>query len=392
MKLSQTRINNNETSDMCRLCLCTDVKSRSIFREGPTSEHVRSRILDCCPISLFEDVHLPNSICRRCEDKLDVTYEFRQLCRESERVLRARYEFNYFNNTCHVTPLNRDVVRGRDVRTGERGRISTSDSIDEEKLGNDHENETASHGKDPTRSSSDERRIERTNGGSREESAAKYIGACIVGNVQVIHDKCEDRDEETVKPIESLEVPSEVDREFDRSVTRTFSVLEQRENVNLGKTTRSIDDEQGKPYLCDVCSKTFASKSGLRFHLKSHVGTKPYSCRYCSKRFTIPSYVKRHERIHGGDKPFICHVCSAAFASSNGLRYHLRSHTGEANYRCEICGKTFCRHKYLKEHIFTHTGEKPFVCRICGTGYGSSGSLFVHEKKCKYKSNVETYL
>jgi len=39
--------------------------------------------------------------------------------------------------------------------------------------------------------------------------------------------------------------------------------------------------------------------------------------------------------------------------------------------------------KYLKEHRFTHTGEKPYACKICGTAYSHSGSLFVHEKKCK---------
>lgn len=138
-------------------------------------------------------------------------------------------------------------------------------------------------------------------------------------------------------------------------------------------------------YLCDICSKTFASKSGLRFHLKSHNAVKSYPCRYCGKRFVIPSYTKRHEKIHAGDKRFVCQFCSATFASSNGLKYHLRLHSGEANYHCEICGKSFYRHKYLKEHVFTHTGEKPYVCKACGASYASSGSLFVHKKRCKNK-------
>ncbi|XP_050588962.1 zinc finger protein 846-like isoform X2 [Bombus affinis] len=138
-------------------------------------------------------------------------------------------------------------------------------------------------------------------------------------------------------------------------------------------------------YLCDICSKTFASKSGLRFHLKSHDAVKSYPCRYCDKRFVIPSYTKRHEKIHTGDKRFVCQFCSATFASSNGLKYHLRLHSGEANYHCEICGKSFYRDKYLKEHVFTHTGEKPYVCKACGASYASSGSLFVHKKRCKNK-------
>ncbi|KAK1118523.1 hypothetical protein K0M31_014832 [Melipona bicolor] len=139
-------------------------------------------------------------------------------------------------------------------------------------------------------------------------------------------------------------------------------------------------------YLCDVCSKTFASKSGLRFHMKSHTSAaKAHPCRHCGKGFAIPSYARRHERIHAGDKRFVCHFCSAAFASSNGLKYHLRLHSGEANYHCETCGKSFYRRKYLNEHVFTHTGERPYVCKACGASYASSGSLFVHQKRCKNK-------
>lgn len=140
-----------------------------------------------------------------------------------------------------------------------------------------------------------------------------------------------------------------------------------------------------KQYLCHICSRIFASMSGLRFHLKSQHGSKPHTCQQCDKSFAFPSYKKRHEMIHTNDKHLICHICSTAFASPNGLRYHLRTHTGEAKYRCETCGKSFTRCKYLKQHIFTHTGEKPFVCKLCGSAYGNGGSLFVHEKKCKLR-------
>lgn len=167
--------------------------------------------------------------------------------------------------------------------------------------------------------------------------------------------------------------------------TQETSSKEQVEtNPNINYNTQ-LPNNNKKQYLCHVCSKIFASMSGLRFHLKSHYGSKPHTCQQCDKSFAIPSYKKRHERIHTNDKHLVCHICSTAFASPNGLRYHLRTHTGEAKYHCETCGKSFTRYKYLKQHTFTHTGEKPFVCKLCGSAYGNGGSLFVHEKKCKLR-------
>lgn len=154
-------------------------------------------------------------------------------------------------------------------------------------------------------------------------------------------------------------------------------------NLHLRIHGKILPIKNKKQYLCDVCSKTLTSKSGLQRHLKIHNDSRPFACQFCSKTFIILSYKKRHEKTHSGNKDFVCHICSAAYASPNGFKYHLKLHTGEANYSCEVCGKSFRRKRHLKEHIFTHTGEKPFVCKICGSAYANSGTLFVHEKKCK---------
>lgn len=142
-------------------------------------------------------------------------------------------------------------------------------------------------------------------------------------------------------------------------------------------------DTNFKRFLCHICSKTFRQNTGLMFHMRTHTGYKPHVCKYCGRGFTSNSNCINHERTHTGDRPFVCHFCSAAFAKSCTLKAHITTHTGEANYHCKTCGKSFRRLKYLKEHRFTHTGEKPYACKICGTAYSHSGSLFVHEKKCK---------
>ncbi|XP_033223538.1 zinc finger and SCAN domain-containing protein 12-like [Belonocnema kinseyi] len=138
-----------------------------------------------------------------------------------------------------------------------------------------------------------------------------------------------------------------------------------------------------KNFLCEVCSKSFVSQSGLKHHQKLHMDVKPYKCKFCDKTFTMPIYRKKHEVRHAADRQFKCHLCPAIYASTNGLTNHLLRHTGEAHYHCETCGKSFRRRKYLNEHTYTHTGEKPYICKMCGIGYGNSGSLFAHQKRCK---------
>jgi len=158
-------------------------------------------------------------------------------------------------------------------------------------------------------------------------------------------------------------------------------------HLRIHERAKEQQDANFKRFLCHICSKTFRQNTGLMFHMRTHTGYKPHVCKYCGRGFTSNSNCINHERTHTGDRPFVCQYCSAAFAKSCTLKAHITTHTGEANYHCKTCGKSFRRLKYLKEHRFTHTGEKPYACKICGTAYSHSGSLFVHEKKCKAQYN-----
>ena len=160
-----------------------------------------------------------------------------------------------------------------------------------------------------------------------------------------------------------------------------------QKHLRIHERAKEQQDTNFKRFLCHICSKTFRQNTGLMFHMRTHTGYKPHVCKYCGRGFTSNSNCINHERTHTGDRPFVCHFCSAAFAKSCTLKAHITTHTGEANYHCKTCGKSFRRLKYLKEHKFTHTGEKPYACKICGTAYSHSGSLFVHEKKCKAQYN-----
>ncbi|XP_020286533.1 zinc finger protein 568-like [Pseudomyrmex gracilis] len=203
----------------------------------------------------------------------------------------------------------------------------------------------------------------------QNEYCANCDGVCSCANGKI---KESEKSAEKSKPYTC----EECNKSFEKEVKL-------QRHLRIHERAKEQQDANFKRFLCHICSKTFRQNTGLMFHMRTHTGYKPHVCKYCGRGFTSNSNCINHERTHTGDRPFVCQYCSAAFAKSCTLKAHITTHTGEANYHCKTCGKSFRRLKYLKEHRFTHTGEKPYACKICGTAYSHSGSLFVHEKKCK---------
>ncbi|TKA31107.1 hypothetical protein B0A50_02076 [Salinomyces thailandicus] len=95
------------------------------------------------------------------------------------------------------------------------------------------------------------------------------------------------------------------------------------------------------------CTATFAQKTHLTIHTRTHTGLKPYPC----------------------PDP----TCTQTFSQRGNLKTHIRRHTGERPYECEVCGKRFAQRGNVRAHAVVHSeGLKPFVCRLDGCGNLSS--------------------
>ncbi|XP_056406608.1 oocyte zinc finger protein XlCOF8.4-like isoform X2 [Hyla sarda] len=149
----------------------------------------------------------------------------------------------------------------------------------------------------------------------------------------------------------------------------------------------NINQYEKSSFSCLECGKSFAQKSHLYQHKKSHTGEKSFSCSECGKCYIQKSKLVYHQRTHTGEKPFLCRECGKCFTRKSILDQHTRTHTGEKPFSCSECGKSFAQKSHLMQHNNTHTGEKPFSCSECEKCFTKKSYLVKHQKTHAVKIN-----
>ena len=144
---------------------------------------------------------------------------------------------------------------------------------------------------------------------------------------------------------------------------------------------------------CLECDRTFASKTAMNYHMKTHSPNKEFVCEKCEATFSSFMGYRTHQKQHSEPKKEKCPECDQILVGKRSLSRHLKEIHFHSKldtdkitdpvygFICDQCDSKYKRKDHLKMHIESqHSEKKKISCHICGKEYTNKQNLMRHVK------------
>ena len=163
---------------------------------------------------------------------------------------------------------------------------------------------------------------------------------------------------------------------------RTCSICIQtfENDSKLFEHKRIVHTEKERPFVCDLCQKSFTHIYYLQRHKSADHGGES-KCEVCGDVFPSESKMVSHKYKHN-EKKYDCDYCHMSFRRVYEKEGHIkRTHIKEKNVSCDKCEYKGFSVRDLRTHILNkHSDKRPYQCQICSSAFKRASSLYTHQE------------